>query len=75
MGIIKFFKKEGLVNRLVKNYTFMFNCGDRTAIQNLRKNYNYEELKEIYEALKENPDISLLQGKMLFNVIAHDPEL
>ena len=52
MGFLKSIRKEVLINRLVRSYKLVYYCSDETAINNLRNNYSFEELKEIIEEIK-----------------------
>jgi hypothetical protein len=66
MGLFNFIKKETYINRLVYNYKDVFQCGDMPAIKNLRYNYSVDELKKIFNTLKENPIHFRVAIKSLF---------
>lgn len=66
MGLFSFIQKEILINRLVRNYKEAYHCDDMSAIMNLRSNYSKDELKEIINEFKNDPNIRGFNLKLYF---------
>ena len=71
MGVFNFIKKEIYINRLARSYKEVFHCDDMVAIKNLRSNYTKDELKEIIDEIKNDPNITGLSLRCYFK--DHNP--
>lgn len=61
MGLFSVLKKGKYVNHLVLAFKMVYSCGDMAAIECLRKNYTEQELKVIFQTLKQSEKQGSLQ--------------